>query len=68
MTNFIVCTVHLIYLRVIKCGRLRWSGHVARMDEGRSASKILTSKPMRKRPLERLGIDGRTILEWILKK
>ena len=28
--------------RVIKSTRLRWPGHVARMKEGRSASKILT--------------------------
>ena len=28
-------------------------GHVARMEEGRSAFKILTGKPTRKRPLRR---------------
>ena len=28
-------------VRVIKCRRLRWAGHVARMEEGRSAFKIL---------------------------
>ena len=32
-------------VRVIKSGRLRWAGHVARMEEGRSAFKILTGKP-----------------------
>ena len=32
---------------------MRWAGHVARMDEGRSAFKILTSTPTGKRPLER---------------
>ena len=31
-------------LRVIKSRRLRWAGHVARMEEGRSAFKILTGK------------------------
>ena len=50
MWNFIVCTVHLI-VRVIKSRRLRWEGHVARMEEGRSAFKILTGKPTGKRPL-----------------
>ena len=40
-------------VRVIKSRRLRWAGHVARMEEGRSAFKILTGKPTRKRPLER---------------
>ena len=46
-------------VRVIKSRRLRWAGRVARMEEGRSAGK---------RPLGMLGMDGRTILEWILKK
>ena len=32
-------------VRVIKSRRLRWAGHVARMDEGRSAFEILTGKP-----------------------
>ena len=40
-------------VRVIKSIRLRWAGHVARMEEGRSAFKILTGKPTGKRPLER---------------
>ena len=31
--------------------RLRWAGHVARMEEGRSAFKILTGKPTGKIPL-----------------
>ena len=37
-------------VRVIKSRRLRWSGHVARMEKGRSAFKILTGKPAGKRP------------------
>ena len=35
-------------IRVIKSRGLRWAGHVARMEEGRSAFKILTGKPTRK--------------------
>ena len=42
-------------MRVIKSRSLRWAGHVARMDEGRSAFKILTGKPTGKRPL---GMGG----------
>ena len=42
-------------VRVIKSRRLRWAGHVARMEEGRSAFKILTGKPTRKRQLKRLS-------------
>ena len=41
-------------IRVIKSRRLRWAGHVARMEEGRSAFKILTGKPTGKRSLGRL--------------
>jgi len=32
---------------------LRWAGHVARMEEGRRAFKILTGKPTGKIPLGR---------------
>ena len=32
-------------VRVIKSTRLRWAVHVARMEEGRNAFKILTGKP-----------------------
>ena len=42
--------------------------YVARMEEGRTAFKMLTGKPTGKRPLERLGVDGRTILKWTLKR
>ena len=42
-----------LVVRVIKSRRLRWAGHVARMEEGRSAFKILTGKPTGKIPLGR---------------
>ena len=32
---------------------MRWAGRVARMEEGRSAFKILTGKPSGRRPLGR---------------
>ena len=48
MRNFIVSIV-----RVIKSRRLRWAGHVARIDEGRSAFKIFTGTPTGKRLLGR---------------
>ena len=32
---------------------MRWTGHVARMEENMSASKILTGMPAGKRPLGR---------------
>ena len=40
-------------VRVIKSRKLRWAGHVARMEEGRIAFKILTGKPTGKRILGR---------------
>ena len=40
-----------VVFRVIKSTRLRWAGHVAIMEEGMSAFKILTGKPKGKRPL-----------------
>ena len=40
-------------IRGIKSRRLRWAGHVARMEEGRSAFKILTGTPTGKSPLGR---------------
>ena len=38
-------------LRVIKSRRMRWEGHVARMEEGRGVHKGLVGKPEGKRPL-----------------
>ena len=38
---------------VIKFTRLRWAGHVVKMEEGRSAFKMLTGKPI-----------GRPRCEW----
>jgi hypothetical protein len=63
--------------RVIKSRRMRWAGHVARMEEGRGAYRILVGRPEGKRPLGRprhrwennikldlreIGIDG---ANWI---
>ena len=40
-------------VRVIKSRRLRWTGHVAKIEECRSTLTILTCKPAGKRPLGR---------------
>jgi hypothetical protein len=40
-------------IRVIKSKRLRWAGHVSRMEEGRHTFKMLTGKPAGKGPLGR---------------
>ena len=43
------CSPNIV--RVIKSRRLRWTCHIARMEEGWSTFKILTGTPTGKRPL-----------------
>ena len=50
MRNVIVLYRSPNIVRVITSRRLRWAGHVVRMEEGRSAFKIVTCKPSGKRP------------------
>jgi hypothetical protein len=38
---------------MIKLRRMRWAGHVPRMEEKRNAYRILVGKAERKRPLGR---------------
>jgi hypothetical protein len=64
-------------VRVIKSRRMRWAGHVTRMEEGRGVYRVLIGRPKGTRPLERrkcmwkddikldlrkIGIDG---TNWI---
>ena len=39
--------------RVVKSGRMRWAGHVARMGLDRDVHRVLVGKPEGKRPLGR---------------
>jgi hypothetical protein len=39
--------------RIIKSRRMRWTSHVARMEEKRNAYRLLVGKPEEKRPLGR---------------
>ena len=53
------CKSHRFYSlhnvgRLIKCRRLTWAGHEARMKEGKITFKILNRKPTGKRPIKRL--------------
>jgi hypothetical protein len=62
---------------MIKSMRMRWAGHVARMEKKMNAYRILMGKPEGKRPLERprrrwvnnIKIDLREIgwdgMDWI---
>ena len=43
---------------MIKFRRLRWAGHVARMEDDRSAFETLTGKSIGKRPWGGLSIEG----------
>ena len=45
-------------MRVIKSTRMRWTGHVARMGEGRGVHRVLVGKPEGKRP------RGRPRIRW----
>ena len=40
-------------VRVVKSRRMRWTGYVARMGEGRVVYRVLVGKPEGKRPLGR---------------
>jgi hypothetical protein len=55
-------------VRVIKARRMRWAGHVACVGEVRGAYNILVGRPEGRRPLGRLGVDGRITLSWIFGK
>jgi hypothetical protein len=44
------CSPNIVW--TIKYRRLRWAGHVVRMEESRSTFIILIGKPTGKRPLE----------------
>jgi hypothetical protein len=61
--SFITCKFRQLLLGVIKSGRMRWTGHAARMGEMRNTYK----ENLKGRDYsEDLGIDRRIILEWIL--
>ena len=53
---------------MIKSRRLRWAGHVARMEEGRSAFKILTGTPTGNRPLVRPRLRWKDNIRMDLKE
>jgi hypothetical protein len=53
-------------IRVIKSRRMRWAGHVARMEEGRGLYGILVGRPAGKRPLGRPRCRWGITLGWNL--
>ena len=55
-------------VRVIKSRRLRWAGHVARIEDYRSSFKILAVKHTGKRPLGRPRRRWEDIIRMDLKE
>jgi len=55
-------------LPVIKSRRMRWAGHVARMDEERGYIESWWGNRSEGDHWEDLGVDGRIILEWISRR
>ena len=55
-------------IRVIESGRLRWTGHVARIGERRGTYRVLVWKPEGMTRLRRPRRRWKIILKWIFKK
>ena len=55
-------------VRVIKSRRMRWAGHVARMEEGRGVHKVLVGKREGKSQWGDPDVDGKIILRWNFRK
>ena len=49
--NDLYCSPNIV--RVINSRRMRWAGHVTRMEEGRGVHKVLVGKSEGKKPLGR---------------
>jgi hypothetical protein len=57
-----------ITVRVKKSRRMRWAGHVARVEERRGVYRVLVGNPQGRDLLGYPGVDGRIILRWIFRK
>ena len=64
--NDLYCSPNIV--RVIKSRRMRWAGHVARIEEGRVMHKVLVGKPEGKSYWRDQDVDWRIILRWIFRK
>ena len=64
--NDLYCSPNI--LRVIKSRRMRWAGHVARMEERRGVYRVFWGNLRERVHLGDPGIDGRIILRWIFRR
>jgi len=55
-------------VRLIKSRRMRWAGHVTRMDEERGMYRVLLGKTEGRNQWGDLGVDGWIILGWISRR
>ena len=55
-------------VRVIKSRRMRWAGHVARMEEGRGVTGFWWGNLRERDHCGDQDVDGRIIFRWILRK
>jgi hypothetical protein len=53
---------------VIKSRKMRWAGHVARVEVRRVADRVSWGNPRGRGHLEDIGVDGRIILKVIFNK
>ena len=57
--NDLYCSPNIV--RAIK-SRIKWAGHVARMEERSGVYRVLVENPEGNRPLGRPSVNGRIIL------
>jgi hypothetical protein len=64
--NDLYCSTNIVL--VIKSIIIRWAGHVACMGKGEACTGFWWEKLRERDHLRELGVDGRIILRWILRK
>jgi hypothetical protein len=60
------CSPNIV--QVIKLKRMRWVGHVARMEKGEVSAGFWWGNLTERNHLRDPGVDGRTIFRWIFRK
>ena len=64
--NDLYCSPNIV--RVIKSRRMRWAGHVVRMEEGEMRTRFWWGNLRERDHWGDQDVDGRLILSWILRK